>query len=459
VRLAALFAIAVAIVPGCHARGASGPPGKGTIVVRVRRNPAMVVSAFVDIDAPGEKRAVVHYGGASTPELTLDGNGHATTVLLGLRPAATTRIEVETRSGRSAPIAFTADSLPADIELPDVQITVDDGTASGYLLAAFVTPRGKLAVVLDRKGRTLWYRPLAGDAVGVFRRLPNGRFIAYNWPARVFEEVDLAGAVARRWVPQPPAADDGADGHEFLPLSNDRAMVIGWSGHVVDSHALFSDGVADAERRDNAAIELTPSGDSRVVWSSYPTVALEEIRFIPEAHTDPARFETVHMNAIDVNDDLAVITLRELQQVVAVDRKSGKVRFRLGGKKGDLDIVGDPLVAPSAVHDARLLPNHRLRIFDNGNTRNPPESRVVVYEVDESKHTARFVWQYRHDPPVYTWIGGSAREVPGGRLLVNFTWRGVITEVDAEQRVHWELRAPHQGAYRVEWIPTLYPSP
>jgi hypothetical protein len=430
----------------------------------------MVVSALVHVEAKGAERVIVRYGddttrSNATPELTPDAEGRVTAVLLGLRPAAVTHVEVEARGGgqmsRSAPLTFNSDELPADIALPKVQIVTDDGTARGYLLGAFITPKGKVATVLDRRGRVLWYRPLLGEAVGVFTRLPSGRFILWNLPARVFEELDLAGNVLRRWAPEAPASEEGADGHEFLPLPGERALVIGWQVHSVDSRSRFPRGVQNAERRDNTVVEIDPTGADRLIWSTYPQVRIDELRPVPEIadEVDPKRFEVAHANAIDVapDGDLVAVTCRELDQVLGIERATGKVRWRLGGKRGDLRVVDDPLGGPSAPHDARFVTNNRLRVFDNGNSRKKPETRVVVYELDEAKRMARLVWEYRHDPPLYTWIGGSARELPGGRLLVNFPWNGTTTEIDSEKRVRWEMKAPKSGAYRMEWVNTLYP--
>jgi Arylsulfotransferase (ASST) len=442
--------------------------GSSAIQVRARRNPAMVVSALVDVEAPGAERIVVSYGedparSSTTPELVTDASGRVTAVLLGLRPGAVTHIQVAAHAaGRvieSAPLDFRAELLPPDVAWPDVRILSDDGTARGFLLGAFSTPKGKVATVLDRSGRVVWYKPLAGDQVGVFDRLPNGRFILYNWPARVFEEIDLGGVVVRRWVPSPPASEDGADPHEFLPRPDNRALVIGWQVHAADSRSRFADGAADAERRDNTVVEIDASGASQLLWSSYPDVRVEELRPVPEAEIDPASFEVAHANAVDVSADgqLLAVTCRELEQVLGIESATGEVRWRLGGKRASLRILGDPLGGVSAVHDARLLPDHRLRIFDNGNSRKVRESRVVIYKIDEAAQTARLVWEYRHDPPIYTWVGGSARDLPEGRLLVNFSWKGTITEIDAERKVHWEIKVPGSGTYRMEWVPTLYP--
>jgi len=428
----------------------------------------MVVAAFVDVEAPGAERIKVRSGhGADrieTPDLVPDATGRVTALLLGLRPGKRTELVVEASAGsqtlQSQPLPFEADALPADLELPPLHTSLDDGTAKGFVLAALRTDKGKVAAVFDRRGRVMWYRPTGGVALpGPFLRLANGNFVLFNARPRVYEEVNLAGWVVRRWALDAPASDEGADGHEFLPLPNDRALVIGWQTHAADTRARFPNGVATAKRRDNTIVELHPEGTSRVIWSTHPGIGLDELRPLPDFEINPASFEVAHVNSIDVSPDgqLLVVTCRELGQVVAVDRASGKLRWRLGGLRGDLEIIGDSLDGFSAPHDARLLRDGRLRVFDNGNLHKPPVSRVVVYELDETKRTARLVWEYRHVPPIYTPIGGSARETSPGRMVVDFTNDGTITEIDHEGRTHWEAKLPNTRPYRVEWVPELYP--
>jgi hypothetical protein len=452
------------------AAGGSPASASGPQFVRasVRRNPAMVVSALVDVEAPGAERITVRYGNNlgdayETPALTPAADGRVTAVLIGLRPGVKTLIKVEARardrSLSSLPLTFVADAPPPDIAWPEVRVVTDDGSARGFLLGPFRSDRGKAAVMLDRRGRVLWYRPLVGVEVGAFSRLPNGHFIMWNILARAFEEVDIGGSVVRRWIPDPAASEDGADGHEFLPLPGDRAVVIGWQYHGVDSRTRFPDGSRTAQRRDNTVVELDAQGSSRVIWASYPQIGIDEIRPLPETKIDPTRFETVHANAVDLSSDgeLVAVTCREIGQVLGIERRTGKVRWRLGGKRGDLRILDDPLEGFSAPHDARLLPGNRLRVFDNGNLHRVPVSRVVVYEIDEAARVARLVWEYVRDPPLYTEMAGSARDLPNDRLLIDFTLKGRIIEVDRERRVHWEMKLVRGWAYRIEWVPTMYP--
>jgi len=452
---------------GGATNGASAPRPQ-FVRATARRNPAMVVSALVDVQAPGAEHVKVRYRNDQgdvyeTPDLTPDAEGRVTAVLIGLRPRVPTKIQVEARardrSLSSIPLTFVADAPPPDIAWPEVQVVTDDGSARGFLLGAFRTHQGKAAVMLDRRGHVVWYRPLVGTEVGAFSRLPNGHFIMWNMLARAFEEVDIAGSVVRRWIPDPASSEDGADGHEFLPLPNDGALMIGWQYHSVDSRSRFPSGALKAQRRDNTIVELDAQGGSRVIWASYPEIGIDELLPLPEGKIDAARFETVHANAIDLSQDgeLVAVTCREIGQVLGIDRRTGKVRWRLGGKRGDVRIQDDPLGGFSAPHDARLLAGNRLRIFDNGNLHRVQASRVVVYELDEAKRVARLAWQYAHDPPLYTPIAGSARDVPKDRLLIDFTMKGTITEVDRDRRVRWEMKLVRAGAYRIEWVPSLYP--
>lgn len=93
-------------------------------------------------------------------------------------------------------------------------------------------------------------------------------------------------------------------------------------------------------------------------------------------------------------------------------------------------------------HDAQLLDNGNLLIFDNGLGRG--WSRVLELDpVDES-----IVWEYRATEPTdfYTASKGSNQRLPNGNTLIADSDAGVIFEVTPDGEKVWEYRNPHVDA-------------
>jgi hypothetical protein len=96
----------------------------------------------------------------------------------------------------------------------------------------------------------------------------------------------------------------------------------------------------------------------------------------------------------------------------------------------------------SGPHDARLLDNGHILVFDNGIGRE--WSRVI--EVDPA--SGEIVWEYRAPEPTdfYTLSKGSNQRLPNGNTLIANSDNGIAFEVTRAGEVVWEFRNPHRDS-------------
>jgi len=85
----------------------------------------------------------------------------------------------------------------------------------------------------------------------------------------------------------------------------------------------------------------------------------------------------------------------------------------------------------------------------------------VQYRLDLQAKTATLVWQFRHDPLVFTPFVGSVQRLRSGNTLVGYGAASSMTEVTAEGQVVWQGRLTLNGQalpffYRVRRIGSLY---
>jgi len=125
-------------------------------------------------------------------------------------------------------------------------------------------------------------------------------------------------------------------------------------------------------------------------------------------------------------------------EVRKIDARTGDIIWRLGGRNNQFTIMNDPLGGFSAQHSGRILDNGNLLLYDNGLRHSPPESRAVEYRLDATNRTATLVWEFRHNPPIFTPIVGSAQRLLNGNTLVGFGAAGSVTEVDRSATAVWE---------------------
>jgi hypothetical protein len=158
----------------------------------------------------------------------------------------------------------------------------------------------------------------------------------------------------------------------------------------------------------------------------------------------------VHINSATFDTDGNIlVSARHLSAVFKVNRSTGAVMWRLGGKKSDFSFVGDPGNGPSWPHDARRRADGAITVFDNGVGRPTQYSRGAAWEVDMPTKTATLVGQWRKSPDVYTPIIGSNREQANGNVLVSYGVASTATEWRGDTIV-WDVQFadPAVSTYR-----------
>jgi hypothetical protein len=124
-----------------------------------------------------------------------------------------------------------------------------------------------------------------------------------------------------------------------------------------------------------------------------------------------------------------LVTMRHQDAIAILDWRARRVSWAWGA--GEV----------SGPHDARLLPNGHILLFDNGLARG--WSRVV--ELDPAAR--RVVWEYRapRPPDFYTVSRGSNQRLANGNTLIAESDRGRAFEVTPAGAVTWEFLNPFRN--------------
>jgi hypothetical protein len=92
-------------------------------------------------------------------------------------------------------------------------------------------------------------------------------------------------------------------------------------------------------------------------------------------------------------------------------------------------------------------------VFDNGDHRSPPVSRVAEYSYDEQAMTVELVWEMEEPTGSFIAVLGDARRLSNGNTLIDWSSKGRIQEVTPDKEVVWEAEATIGGLVsRVRFI-------
>jgi hypothetical protein len=406
--------------------------------------------------------AVQNRDGLTRAELLLGAAGAGLGLLLG--PAGSAGADVLGGAGRRAARQRTASltttqsfySRP-DLHPPTIDVLhPSSGTAPGYLMLAPSSGPGQRGVmIIDDAGELLWFRSTAPQtAMNLRVARYEGQPVLTWWEGKsqkgtgVGECVIVDGSY-RELARFKPSNGSPLDLHDFIITAENTALVT--SNEIRRMNLTSLGGRSSWPVMGGLVLELEiPSGRVLWEWHSLDHVALDE----SHQKIGPS-FDYFHVNSIDVAPDgNLIVSARNTWAVYKINRTTGAVMWRLGGKKSDFAMGKNTVFAWQ--HDARIHDGGSLlSIFDDGAApKVEPQSRALVIALDTARMRATLARRFVHHPPLLARYTGSAQMLGNGDLLVGWGSAPNFTEFAADGEVRFDARLPNGGqTYRVLRFP------
>jgi len=300
----------------------------------------------------------------------------------------------------------------------------------------------------------------------------------YGYQVREYDrEFGLTGLQRLRPVPRLGVTPDDTDFHDVEYLPDGRMLLVGYHRDFRDDGTPWLDAILQV---------VGTRGEEQFTWSS-------------KGHVDPSEGyvygakgqDYAHVNSVEMQPDGDLVaSFRNTGQVLRIATEAhhgfepGEVVWRLGGERNQFSFVGDPLRGFCAQHDARILPNGHLLLFDNGARRDEsgpvapqtadmcpdpaggsepvarPQSRIVEYALDTEAMTATLVWSFVPEGR-YAAFAGNAQRLPDGSTLASWsrseTDDGTVppfaSRVSAAGEEVWSLQSEGWFSYRAFSLP------
>ena len=319
-----------------------------------------------------------------------------------------------------------------------------------------------LILALDEDGEIVWFYRSPARISGV-AALENGHLFFHttrNSPT----EIDWLGRTLRCWgaalgpAPMPPGAvpvQAVTLHHQPDALPNGNFLSLNAVPRLIENY-YTSETDATAPRRSqwvmgDEVIEFTLEGE--VVWRWNCFDHLDPFKSGFDTFWSywwvrgfPGHLDWTHGNGVhhDPRDNSVLLSLRNLDAVIKIDRSTGQIRWILARDIGWseplraklLRPVGPDFIWPSHQHNPRLTPQGHIVVFNNNvhqaipftgervKSASESLSQAVVYEIDEVKQTARVVFSTPTDASegAVSFAMGDAHVLPRtGNVLVDFS--------------------------------------
>jgi hypothetical protein len=353
------------------------------------------------------------------------------------------------------------------LNAPAIQVTTGSGQSpSSYLFAApYSGPGGYGPMIFDDTGGLVWFDPLPTGTYATNLQVQsyNGQPALTWWQGRILEQGFGEGeemvANSSYQVVDHVRAGNGelADLHDFHIYPNGTALLTDF----VPIHCNLTSvgGPQDGAVTDSDFQEVDlRTGLVRREWTSVDHVALAESYSSPYGVTPVWPYDYFHMNSLDPEPGgEMLISARNTWALYELNEETGQVLARAGGRHSTIKMGSGTLTAFQ--HDATLLPNGEVSVFDNGGV--PivhPQSRAIVVALNQQAGTETLVSEFEHPTALKAGSQGDVQLLGSGNLFVGWGAEPWFSEFTPSGQLLFDAHMPtgdqSYRAYRFPWAGT-----
>jgi hypothetical protein len=380
--------------------------------------------------------------------------------------SAATRRATATPSSTALPVQRTF--VSTDLTAPEVTSWKTGTTAPGLL---FVTQQAKgfNGLIMRETGEPVWIEPTKANITDLKVQTYRGGPVLTYWTgtSRAGQGAGTGTILDASYTTiATVSAGNGldADLHEFHLTRRGTALItiyvakpadlrpIGGpkKGYVYDCHVQEID---------------VATGELLLDWSALDHIPIAETYLglkQDEGHdgtTARRAFDPYHFNAVEEDGDTLLISARHTHAIYSIDRTSGGIRWRFGGKKSDIDVAQDAVFAWQ--HDVRRHADGTITLFDNHlYSGTDGESRGMKFELNADETKATLLQAYTYDKHLGTAMG-SMQVLGNGNVLIGWGTDPAVTEFTSTGKAIYEasLGGISYRSYRHQWTarPTSTP--
>jgi hypothetical protein len=281
-------------------------------------------------------------------------------------------------------------------------------------------------MVLDLQGRLVWFQPFTDATFDANVQSYKGKPVLTYWSGDLVDGHGVGSAHILDHAYNEIKTITHVDGlrldlHELNLTSHGSALVTAYSEHTADLRPVG--GAKHGRIYAGHAFEVDlASGKVLWSWNSLDHVDPSE-SYVTAPTSGSTPYDYFHINSVSPTaDGNILISGRSCCAMYKVSRKTGKIIWRLNGKKSDFKVAQAASFAFQH-HTREIAGTGRFTVFDNA-TMNPTNpgyrSRGLLLDVDESARTVALAQEYVNPAAFVAMTQGSVQRLDDGKVLVGW---------------------------------------
>jgi hypothetical protein len=315
------------------------------------------------------------------------------------------------------------------------------------------------AMIIDAAGRLVWFRPSARTIMDFRVQRYRGDPVLTWWEGEITRGHGAGKGVildsSYRQIAT-VTAERGlqADLHEFNLTPRGTALITAYRTTGADLSGL---GGSRSGTIYTGVIQEIDVATGRLLhsWDSLDHVPLSEShKQLGDAGTSEKPYDYFHINSVaGTHDGNLVVSSRHTWTVYKIDRASGAIIWRIGGKNSDFTAPHEASFAWQ--HDARLHGKHTLTLFDNGKYQQErSHSSGLILNVDQHARTVSLRHRYSHPTGLSAATQGSVQLVGNDRVFIGWGEQPYFSEFTRDGTLILDGRFPADDqSYRAQITP------
>jgi hypothetical protein len=325
-------------------------------------------------------------------------------------------------------------------------------------------------MIFEESGNLVWFDPVpAEDAAANLQVQELGGKPVLTWwqgyipPQGFGEGEEIIDNTSYQQIGRVRAGNGlKADLHDFTIAPNDTAVLTVFD--PIDCNLSSEGGPRGGAVTASIFQEIDlRTGLVRREWDSLDHVPLSDSYSSATSTSTEWPFDYFHTNSVDqLADGRTLISARNTWALYELNTLTGQVLLRIGGKHSNVKV--GPGAATAYQHDATVLENGTISVFDNGGVPMvQQESRGLVLAINPQTKTDAVVSQYEHPAALSSGSQGNIQQLPNGDMFVGWGAEPYFSEFSASGQLlfdgHMHGSYESYRTYRFPWVGTPTTAP
>lgn len=274
-------------------------------------------------------------------------------------------------------------------------------------------------MVFNENGEILFYQYI--DLVGDFKLHPNG-IMSYSCKSKIYLMKDYFKVFDSISCNK----NIETDPHDFLILKNGHYVLLGYEFQTEDysKYNFFLNKKKYGSKKASVKYGVIQEFDEQKKlvfnWSTKNKFRVRDVD--PFFLFDSLNVDFTHLNSVDADEEGDfIVSPRYFNEVFKVQKSTGNIVWRLGGKQNNFTFLNDTLPFVGQ-HDAKFTSKNTFTLFDNGFNKGALKhaARALEYEINDSAKTAKVIWSYSNPKKIISEGNGSVQSLPNDLMLINY---------------------------------------